>query len=130
MSGLHSSTTEGGWINKGVNWASQDGLLPKIATLSAPVITSIAGTIFMAKALPKMNNVLRRVTGNAPIPTSVGGGVDPTLQPNTPAGFKTSKVKWFYQENHIQRTQIKYILNMQMEPQDFQQQRMVEDIGI
>lgn len=91
MSGLHSSTTEGGWINKGVNWASQDGLLPKIATLSAPVITGIAGTIFAAKALPKMNNVLRRVTGNAPIATSVGGGVGPTFQPNIPENFKTAK---------------------------------------
>ena len=93
MSGLHSSTTEGGWINKGVNWASQDGLLPKIATLSVPIIGGVVGTIFAGKVLPKLNNVLRRVTGNAPIPTSVGGGVDPTLQPNTPEDFKTSKGK-------------------------------------
>jgi hypothetical protein len=79
MSTLHSRTTEGGYINKAVNWASGDGLLPKIATLSMPVIGSVAGTILATKALPKMNNLLKRVTGNP-----VGGGVDPI-------NFKTSK---------------------------------------
>lgn len=92
MSALHSSTTEGGWINKTVNWASGDGFLPKLATLSVPVIGSIAGTIFAAKALPKMNNVLKRVTGNA-TGTSVGGGVTPTFQPNTPKNFISYKGK-------------------------------------
>ena len=93
MSGLHSSTKEGGYVNKAVNWASQDGLLPKVATLSLPVIGGIVGTILTAKVLPKMDNILKRVTGNktSTTSTSVGGGVDPTFQPNIPENFKTSK---------------------------------------